>query len=261
MPSASANISAKFIDQIEMSAIRVPIQSEPAAATNPAIVSISGSPAATSEPNASTRMASVTGHEISSDFIIADLFAWLKSDHMPGAPVRSTRIPSEPSFASGPFSSSAARTMSFALRAAPAWITAVWRSGEIDTPARGADRRHRRIAPQPGLAPARSTRRERGIGDGLVRRVNDDRQAVAPEPVEVLVDQLSRLHGLGPGRLPTGSRQRRLDTRREDARDRPRARPRSPTTVREVRRRSSDPASRSVRPAGRSSPGGCRDGT
>ena len=32
-------------------------------------------PAATSEPNASTRMASVTGQEISSDFIIADLLA------------------------------------------------------------------------------------------------------------------------------------------------------------------------------------------
>ncbi len=58
-----------------MPAICVPIQSEPAAATNPAIVSISGSPAATSEPNASTRMASVTGQEISSDFIIADLLA------------------------------------------------------------------------------------------------------------------------------------------------------------------------------------------
>ena len=76
-----------------MSAIRVPIQSEPAAATSPTIVSISGSPAATSEPNASTRIASVTGHEISSDFIIADLFAWLKSDHMPAAPVRSTSHP------------------------------------------------------------------------------------------------------------------------------------------------------------------------
>ena len=120
-----------------MSAICVPIQSEPAAATNPAIVSISGSPAATSEPNASTRMASVTGQEISSDFIIADLLAWLKSDHMPAAPVRSTRTPLDPSLASGPFSSSAARTMSFSSRAAPAWITAAWRSGEIDTPARG----------------------------------------------------------------------------------------------------------------------------
>ena len=80
-----------------MSAIRVPIHSEPAAATSPTIVSISGRPAATSEPNASTRIASVTGQEISSDFIIADWLAWLKSDHMAGAPVRSTSTPPEPS--------------------------------------------------------------------------------------------------------------------------------------------------------------------
>ena len=103
-----------------MSATRVPIQSDPAAATNPRIVSISGSPAATSEANARTRIASVTGHEISSDCIIAERFAALKSDHMAGAPVRSTSIPSAPSSASRAFSSSAARTMSSASRAAPA---------------------------------------------------------------------------------------------------------------------------------------------
>ena len=79
----------------------------------------------------------MAGHESSSDFIIADRFAWLKSDHMPAAPVRLTCTVSEPSFASGPFSSSATRTMSFELRAAPAWITPVWRSGEVDIPARG----------------------------------------------------------------------------------------------------------------------------
>ncbi len=49
-----------------------------------------GSPAATREPNASTRIASVTGHEMSSDFIIAERFASLKSLHMPDAPVRLT---------------------------------------------------------------------------------------------------------------------------------------------------------------------------
>ena len=82
-------------------------------------------------------MASVTGQESSSDFIIADRLAWLKSDHMPGAPVRSTRTPLAPSRASGAFSSSAARTMSFSPRAAPARMTAAWPSGEIDRPARG----------------------------------------------------------------------------------------------------------------------------
>ena len=52
------------------------------------MVSISGSPAATSEPKASTRIASVTGQEISSDFSIASRLASLKSDHIPAAPVR-----------------------------------------------------------------------------------------------------------------------------------------------------------------------------
>ena len=58
------------------------------------MVSISGRPAATSEPNASSRMPSVTGQEISSDFIIAVLLASLKSDHMPDAPVSETCTPS-----------------------------------------------------------------------------------------------------------------------------------------------------------------------
>ena len=107
-----------------MSAIWVPIQSEPAEATSPTIVSIRGSPAATSEPNASTRIAIVTGQEMSSDFIIADLFASSKSDHIPAAPARLTFTPSPPSFSSGPLRSSAARTISFELRAAPASITA-----------------------------------------------------------------------------------------------------------------------------------------
>ena len=62
----------------------------PAEATSPRIVSISGSPAATSEPKASIRITSVTGQESSSDFIIALRLASLKSDHMPEAPVRLT---------------------------------------------------------------------------------------------------------------------------------------------------------------------------
>ena len=57
-------------------------------------MSISGSPAATSEPKASTRMTSVTGQENSSDFIIAVRLASLKSDHMPAAPVSETCTPS-----------------------------------------------------------------------------------------------------------------------------------------------------------------------
>ncbi len=56
-------MSAKFIAQIETSPIWAEIQSDPAAVTRPTIVSISGRPAATSAPNATVRIASVTGHE------------------------------------------------------------------------------------------------------------------------------------------------------------------------------------------------------
>ena len=48
------------------------------------MVSSSGSPAATSEPKASTMIAIVTGQERSSDFIIAALFAVLNSLQMRG---------------------------------------------------------------------------------------------------------------------------------------------------------------------------------
>ena len=51
------------------------------------IVSISGSPAATSDPKATSMIPSVTGQVMTSDLIIAALLASLKSDHIPAAPV------------------------------------------------------------------------------------------------------------------------------------------------------------------------------
>ena len=65
----------------------------PAAVMRPARVSSRGSPAATSEPKASTRMARVTGHESISDFIIAVRLAVLKSDHRTEDPVAVTVKP------------------------------------------------------------------------------------------------------------------------------------------------------------------------
>lgn len=105
--------------------------------TRPTIVSINGSPAATSEPNASARIASVIGHEKSSDFIIAVRFAVLKSDHSPEAPVRLTSTPFPPLAARVAFRSSAARTIPLGSRRAPASITAVWPSRAIETPGCG----------------------------------------------------------------------------------------------------------------------------
>ncbi len=137
MPSASANISAKFIAQIEISKPCVSSASRPAEETRPRIVSSSGSPAATSEPNASTRMTIVTGHEKSSDFIIAVRFAVLKSLHIPEAPVRATLTSPLPSACSLPFSESAAATIAVGSPPAPAVTIAVCRSAEIVEPGRG----------------------------------------------------------------------------------------------------------------------------
>ena len=72
---------------------------------------MSGSPAATSEPKASTRMTIVTGQLNSSERIIAVRLAVLKSDHMPLAPVSDTCTPSPWRRCSRVLRSSAARTM------------------------------------------------------------------------------------------------------------------------------------------------------
>ena len=50
-------------------------KSRPPALTSPTIVSRSGSPAATSVPNARTSSVSVSGQDSASDFIIAALLA------------------------------------------------------------------------------------------------------------------------------------------------------------------------------------------
>ena len=87
MPRARANIIAKFIAQMETGTRWLISTSEPAEATSPARVSSSGSPAATSEPKARTRMARVTGQENISEFSIASRLAVLKSVHSTEAPV------------------------------------------------------------------------------------------------------------------------------------------------------------------------------
>ncbi len=109
----------------------------PAAESRPTIVSISGRPAATSEPNASSMMPSVTGQEMTSDLSIAERLAALKSDHMPAAPVRLTTTALVESPCRVPLSLSAAATISLGFFAAPAWTIAVWPSREIDSPGAG----------------------------------------------------------------------------------------------------------------------------
>ncbi len=125
MPRASANIIAKFIAQIETGTTWLISTSDPAEATRPARVRISGSPAATSAPKARTRIASVTGHESISDFSIASRFASLKSDHSSDAPVGFTSTLPVDRPSSGPLRSSATRTISLGSAPAPASRIAV----------------------------------------------------------------------------------------------------------------------------------------
>ena len=130
-------MSAKFIAQIEISKPCVSSASRPAEATRPRIVSSSGSPAATSAPNASTRIAIVTGQEKSSDFSIALRLAVLKSLHIPEAPVSETLTAAVPASFSFDLSVSAAATIAVGSPLAPAITTAVCPSAEMLEPARG----------------------------------------------------------------------------------------------------------------------------
>ncbi len=77
------------------------------------------------------------GQEISSDFSIASRLAWLKSDHIPAAPVRLTSTPGAATPARSDLRPSAAATIPLASRPAPATITAVWPSRDIEAPGRG----------------------------------------------------------------------------------------------------------------------------
>ena len=125
MPRARANIIAKFIAQMETGTNWLIRTSEPAEATRPAMVRIKGSPAATRAPKARTRIASVTGQENISDLSIASRLASLKSDHSREAPVGLTWMLSVDRSCSGPFRSSATRTISLGSALAPASRTAV----------------------------------------------------------------------------------------------------------------------------------------
>ena len=199
-----------------MSITWAPRNSEPAAATRPRIVSISGSPAATSEPKASTRMPRVTGQEISSDFIIAVLLASLKSDHMPGAPVRLTSTPS-PSRGRG-------QLVLEVVRRADHLVGVLGGPGLHDGGVTVVGDRHSRARRHDGghgVARAQDALDlghrgpELRVAGGRVLRVDDHHQPVGAEAMEVAIHELARLDGLRSGGLPAGARQRVLDPGRE----------------------------------------------
>jgi hypothetical protein len=138
MPSAIANIIAKFMAQMDTSANCPTTNSNPPAPRRPAIVSSSGRPAATSVPKAASSSASVSGHDSISDLSIAALLAPLKSDHIAAGPVRRTASPGADSRARRVLSLPAASTIPRGVAPARPTTTAVPRSGDVPSPARGA---------------------------------------------------------------------------------------------------------------------------
>ena len=99
-------------------------------------------------------IASVTGQESSSDFIIAVLLAVLKSLHMPGEPVSETATNGVWAASSFDLSASAAATIAVGSPSAPAVTTAVCPSRETLAPGLGRRTEATRLSP----ARMRSTR-------------------------------------------------------------------------------------------------------
>ena len=191
--------------------------SEPAEATRPARVRISGRPAATRAPKASTRMARVTGQENISDFSIASRLASLKSDQSSEAPVGLTSTPSPERASSWPLRSSATRTISLGSAPAPARMTAVspsWLSvapgwGAMTSAMRGSSSRMRGDLGQDLRAGA--------LGDRAVGAVHDDLDRGAGVAAEVLLGELAGGDGLRAVGLPAGAGEVGLDLGREGA--------------------------------------------
>ena len=131
-------MSAKFIAQIEISKPCVSSASRPAEATRPRIVSSSGSPAATSEPKARTRIASVTGQEKSSGLHHRLRFASLKSAPHAGGAGQRDRTPVADRRAELGLQLVGGGDHRRRVARAPAMTTAVCPSAEIGRAARGA---------------------------------------------------------------------------------------------------------------------------
>src|ERR1039457_4370459 len=102
MPSANANIRAKLSAHMETGATLLAKTRAPAATSSPAIVSMSGRPAATKLPKAMAKMARVTGQLMSSERIMAERLAELKSAHRALSPVKVTDMARELIACNGP---------------------------------------------------------------------------------------------------------------------------------------------------------------
>ena len=176
-------MSAKFNAQMLTGAMWVEITRAPAAVSRPTSVSISGSPAATRLPKASTSTIMVTGQDSTSDLIIAEWLTLLKSDHSALSPVRFTDTVDVASFDTGPVRSSAARTIALASAPAPPCTTAVRPSFDSDTPGWGETTVLTRLSAR-SSASARATMRcaAGSFAIGPLPSCTTTCRAVAPSP-------------------------------------------------------------------------------
>ncbi len=202
-------MSAKFIDQIETSKACAARNSVPAEAIRPRIVSRSGRPAATSDPNASTRIAIVTGQR-----------EQLRLHHR--VLVRLVEV--------GPHAGCAGEAHADAVagevgQLALEVVCCLHHHGGAGRRA-GLEHDRAPVAGDPG-APPRTPRGRlpvrivgrlrRRPAAGSRRRCTTDHQRVAGLPAEGAVDPVPGRDGLGAARLPAGAGERVLGPRREDA--------------------------------------------
>ena len=211
---------AKLRAQIDTGAILSARTRAPAATSRPAMVSISGRPAATRLPNATARMVRVTGHDSSSERIMAERLALLKFAHRALSPVRVTVMPDVPSLATGPARDSAAvdHRVGAGRRAGgddpgppvPGQRDAVLRCDDGGDPPVGSQHRRHVAEDPPGG----------GVGgEGGVMVDDDGLEGTGTQAGEVPLDQVAGRDGLAGGVLPASPRQRRQDAGREHPED------------------------------------------
>ena len=226
MPRARANIKAKLRAQIDTGVTLVVRTRAPAATIRPAMVSMSGRPAATRLPKAITKMTIVTGHDSISERNMALRLTALKSAHRALSPVRVTEMPGRDRCWRGPASVSAAGTMALGPALAPAVMTPVLPSAESDTPGWGGTTTDTRGSARSSADGLGHHGLRRGVGGERGAVVDDDDlQGGCAQATKLLLDDLSGLDRLAGRVLPAGPGQGVLDLGGESAEEQQHRRP------------------------------------
>ena len=157
----------------------------------------------------------MSGHDSASDFIIAALLAWLKSDHMAAGPVRRTVTSELDSRARRSFNRVAASTISDgAAPASPVTIAVRPSSRDRDAPPRREHSAHGMVAAKHALHSGERRPHRAMIAPGALVG-HDDRQRVRSLSREMRLDRATSFPGLRAWSFPAGARERLVRERRE----------------------------------------------